>query len=221
MNVVSFSLFGSDQKYLVGALKNASLCKRWYPGYQARFYVGRDVPGMYGELLHRRGATLMLQQDDWPVDGRFWRFYAADDDGIVLFRDVDSRVGYREVQAVKEWLAGDKKFHVMRDHPCHCCPIMAGMWGTRDRAGKGLMDSMKKWLEWKGKIGNTDQDFLAAVWPGEMEKQTCQHGAFFQNVFPETHPFPTKYSRFEGFVGEVFDQMDRPRQPDRQQRGLA
>jgi hypothetical protein len=220
MNVVSFSLFGSNPKYTVGALKNASLCKRWYPDYQVRFYVGRDVPGLYIGLLTRRGATIVMQEDRWPTDGRFWRFYAAEEEGIVLFRDVDSRVGYREVQAVKEWLTGDKPFHVMRDHPCHCCPVMAGMWGVRNKSGKGLMESMTKWLEWPSKTGITDQDFLADVWSA-MASNACQHGSFFQTEFPETKPFPTKYSRIEGFVGEVFDEFDRPRKADRQQRGIT
>lgn len=34
--------------------------------------------------------------------------------------------------AVDDWLASDRFFHVMRDHPFHSrWPILAGMWGVR------------------------------------------------------------------------------------------
>ena len=50
---------------------------------------------------------------------------------ILLNRDLDSRVSEREVAAVQEWLNSDKEFHVMRDHPQHIDPILAGLWGTK------------------------------------------------------------------------------------------
>jgi hypothetical protein len=37
-----------------------------------------------------------------------------------MSRDSDSRIVSREMEAVREWLAGDRTFHVMRDHPYHC-----------------------------------------------------------------------------------------------------
>lgn len=44
----------------------------------------------------------------------------------LMARDMDSEVNSREVSAVHEWLDLNKTFHVMRDHPGHKVPIMAG-----------------------------------------------------------------------------------------------
>src|SRR5262249_55665739 len=42
--VIAFSLWGREPRYLVGAVRNAELAARVYPGWTCRFYVGRSVP---------------------------------------------------------------------------------------------------------------------------------------------------------------------------------
>lgn len=37
-----------------------------------------------------------------------------------MSRDSDSAITSREEEAVGEWLASNKSFHIMRDHPAHC-----------------------------------------------------------------------------------------------------
>ena len=39
----------------------------------------------------------------------------------------------RERDAVNEWLASNKTFHNMRDHPWHGAVMLAGMWGGWNR----------------------------------------------------------------------------------------
>jgi hypothetical protein len=39
---------------------------------------------------------------------------------ILMSRDSDSPIINREEDAVLEWFASDKTFHIMRDHPAHC-----------------------------------------------------------------------------------------------------
>ncbi len=49
---------------------------------------------------------------------------------VVISRDADSPLSHRESVAVKEWLESDYTFHIMRDHPFHCDPvILAGNVG--------------------------------------------------------------------------------------------
>ena len=38
----------------------------------------------------------------------------------LMSRDSDSAIIPREQDAVAEWLASNKTFHLMRDHPQHC-----------------------------------------------------------------------------------------------------
>ncbi len=75
--VVSFSLWGKQPKYLIGALRNAELCPRIYPGWVARFYVGASVPL---DILHRLsllGAEVIRMNEPGDWRGMFWRFEAA------------------------------------------------------------------------------------------------------------------------------------------------
>ena len=45
-------------------------------------------------------------------------------------RDSDSRIIPREEDAVREWLASDRVFHIMRDHPWQCTSILGGIGFT-------------------------------------------------------------------------------------------
>ena len=51
MNLITFSLFGDNPLYCVGAVENARLAKEIYPEWIARFYVAQDVPSMLS-LIH-------------------------------------------------------------------------------------------------------------------------------------------------------------------------
>ena len=41
--VISYGLYGSKPKYLIGAIRNAQLVKVFYPGWTARFYHSSEV----------------------------------------------------------------------------------------------------------------------------------------------------------------------------------
>ena len=49
----------------------------------------------------------------------------------MVSRDLDSRITAREAAAVADWLASDKAFHFMRDHPAHSIEILGSGWGVR------------------------------------------------------------------------------------------
>ncbi|EFX63383.1 hypothetical protein DAPPUDRAFT_335530 [Daphnia pulex] len=63
-----------------------------------------------------------------------WRWLPMLDKMVdtVMSRDSDSRIIPREEDAVREWLASDRIYHIMRDHPNHCTSfVLAGMWGVK------------------------------------------------------------------------------------------
>ncbi len=46
-------------------------------------------------------------------------------------RDIDSRVCPREAEAVRDWAASPRPWHVLRDHPAHAAhPVFGGLWGA-------------------------------------------------------------------------------------------
>ena len=131
-NVISFSLWGSDPRYLRGALRNLLLLPDFFPRWKARFYVDETVPHEFLDLLKELNAEVIVKPLSSNLKEKLcWRFLVSDDAsvGYFLVRDVDSVFSIRESIAVYEWLNSDKWFHVIRDWWTHTDLILAGMWG--------------------------------------------------------------------------------------------
>lgn len=199
MKLITFSLWGHDLKYLIGAIRNAELAKIIYPDWVCRFYVGQSVPiSIILQLKEMDNVQVveLPEYGDWR--GMFWRFVGIDDDDVevMISRDTDSRLNYREKAAVDEWLSSDKKFHIMRDHPAHRFPILGGMWGIKKTAGinmKSLVGGFKQ-----QDVYGTDYNFLAEVVMPKIKNDCIVHDEFFNG-----QPFPTKREGLQ-FVGQVF-----------------
>ena len=207
--VISYSLWGDNPMYTVGAIKNAELAKKIYPDWTCRYYIGKSTPiSVVNDLIKFDNTEIfvMNEQSNWV--GLFWRFYAASDQNvdIMISRDTDSRLNKREKEAVDEWLASDKDFHIMRDHPYHATEILGGMWGVRRGLLIGMTSAIKEYT--KGDFWQVDQNFLKEkVYPAIINKALV-HDEFF-----EKKPFPTpRVSR--RFVGQAFDADDNELHPE-------
>ncbi|WP_454675444.1 tetratricopeptide repeat protein [Achromobacter pestifer] len=131
-SVLSFSLWGSGQSYLRGAIDNTLAAAHFYPGWQVRFYLDDTVPVAVRETLATLGADVRMETAGQNTRQRLtWRFKVADDPHVGRFvvRDADSVVNQRERSAVEAWIASDRWFHVMRDWWTHTDLMLAGMWG--------------------------------------------------------------------------------------------
>jgi hypothetical protein len=214
MNAISFSLWGNDPMYCVGAIRNAELIGKIYPGWMMVVYADRTVPSEVTEKLAKIGVTLRKPPCS---NGMFWRFFIADDPKVERFlvRDADSRLNIREAGAVKEWIESGKAVHIIADHPGHTPPIGGGLWG----AVRGAVPNMSKLIEAceyskmeskRETVYNTDQRFLGdVIWP--LVKNNCLiHDLCYHRTRRGARPFPAKFSD-ERFVGEVFDANDKPR----------
>jgi hypothetical protein len=221
MNYISFSVYGDKPKYLEGALRNAEQIKRFYPDFTALFYLGDRISGNYAKKLLDRGAKLSYMRSSQISNQMMWRFLAIEhaNANVVLVRDVDSRFSERETRAVKEWLKSDKLFHVMRDYPAHDVPIMGGMWGWKKPLKLGMFDNCVNWLRIPSNREQVDQVFLAElIWP-QVKHSVMQHDSFFRNKYIGSIPFPDGDKTVDGsFVGEVFDEEDKPIQACRDAR---
>ena len=201
--IISFSLWGDNPMYTVGAIKNAELALDVYPDWVCRYYVGKSVPiDIITSLVERKNTEVfvMNEQGDWT--GMFWRFYPASDAdvNIMISRDTDSRLNLREKAAVDDWLASDKDFHIMRDHPHHATEILGGMWGIRGNRLSNMKQMIHNYT--KGDFWQVDQNFLKEQIYPIIKNYACVHDEFF-----EKKSFPTKRSGIE-FVGQIFDENE-------------
>jgi protein O-GlcNAc transferase len=161
--IISFSLWGDNPKYTVGAIKNADLALDIYPDWICRFYIGKSTPiSIVNELKMKSNTEIIKMNEDGDWNSMFWRFLpiSEDDTDIMISRDCDSRLSNREKQCVYEFIESDKMFHTMIDHPFHG-GIMGGMWGCK----KGILKEMKEYINNWNKTNNwqTDQSFLNTI----------------------------------------------------------
>ena len=207
--IISFSLWGTNPIYNIGAIKNSELAKTIYPDWVCRYYVGKSVPTEIIEKLNSFDNTeIILMDTDGDWTGMFWRFYPSseDDVDVVIVRDCDSRLNEREKNAVDEWLESDKGFHIMRDHPYHGTKILGGMWGSK----KGTITKMKPLIDEyvKGNFWQVDQFFLRDIIYPLIKNNCTVHDEFFDNK-----PFPSKRER-NRFVGQAFNENDEMLHPE-------
>lgn len=134
--VISMGLYGSTDKYTVGAIRNAELVDAFFPGWTLRVYADRHtVPNATILDLRKRGADVRLVRSNrhaGAAAGMFWRFLVADDPSVDRFivRDSDSRFNRRDAFAVLDWIRSGKPAHSLRDHPNHDRPLNGGMYAT-------------------------------------------------------------------------------------------
>jgi hypothetical protein len=200
--VISFSLWGDNPKYTIGAIENAEQSKTIYPDWICRFYCGKSVPLDIIEKLKSYNNVEVIEMDedgDW--NGMFWRFYACEDADVMISRDTDSRLSVREKLAVDEWLESDKDFHIMRDHPYHNALILGGMWGARNGVLKNIISIINQYN--KGNFWQVDQNFLREKIYPIIKDNSFIHDEFmkFENW---SKSFPSERKNKE-FVGDVFD----------------
>ena len=185
-NIIAFSLWGQDPRYLSGAQRNAIVARYLYPGWTARFYVDDSVPeGLVKALIGQRAQVLRAPKQ-WPAGeyGLFWRFLVEDDPNVAIYmiRDADSVMNIKERTAVEDWLASGKAFHVMRDWPAHSELILAGMWGAHRGNLAGMAKRVGEHIRTEKKRLNnrtTDQIFLREkIWP-IVRQDVCMHDAWF------------------------------------------
>lgn len=138
--IISFCLWGNNKDYLLGALANAKLVNKVYPGWNAVFYVESETYknnlGLIDDILKFPNVTVLESEFPQNSDGMFQRFtpllYPQCD--IFVSRDCDSRLNDKEYQAVLRWeQLSNAQFHSMRDHIFHRNPpILGGMCGFKN-----------------------------------------------------------------------------------------
>jgi hypothetical protein len=195
IDVIAFSLWGNNPRYLRGAMRNLQEAPLVYPGWICRFYVDNSVPIEFVNLAIEHGAQVVQQPVNQSVRQKLsWRFLVANDPTVrrFLVRDADSVISVREAKAVAEWLESDRWFHVMRDYWTHTDPILAGMWGGRSGLLPELAPLVVSYKSGRLETPNIDQWFLRdRVWP-IIRSSTLIHDRCFRalgaRVWPEADP---------------------------------
>lgn len=206
VNLISFSLYGTDPKYLSGIVRNSEMVRDLLPDWQMRTYCSLDVPKETIFALLENGCQVSMQEDHWHPNGMFWRYLPIGEDGVskIAFRDADSRIFGRDVIALEEWVDSKLPVHIIRDHPYHQTPILGGLWGIDNQRIK-LLDFWTLAAEFSVEFGE-DQRFLSRhVYP-LVHGHTFIHDGYFA-----FEPKPSRnFLGFDkqGYLGESFSAND-------------
>ena len=205
VKVFSVCLWGKKEIYNIGAIRNADLCKKYYPNFEYWIYIHKPtVPKKtINKLRKRNNVKIIFKNDDLDkCSPMSWRFESIDDKNveIMLSRDIDTIILDREVVATNEWIQSGKTFHIMRDHPHHeGWTIFAGLFSTRKIKS---LESWKKILDEKKfiKYHESDQDFLNFyIYP--LIKDDCLIHDNFWRIEKHCQYFTTKYNDNCDFIG--------------------
>ena len=123
--IISFSLWGKIRLYTIGAIKNALLAEKIFPGWICRFYYDNSVPQIVVDYLKSLDNVEMffiekpsggkVYKDNGQF-GMFWRFFPFNDDDVEVWmaRDIDSRLSQYEFVEINKFLQSDKTLHSFR-----------------------------------------------------------------------------------------------------------
>jgi len=165
--IISYSLWGDNPLYTVGAISNAKLAQEIYQDWICRFYIHKfSVPqNVIDELKKQPNVELVDMSEDIGWSGMLWRFYPATEEnvGVMLSRDCDSRLSKREKACVDEWLSiPEREVMTIRDTCLHQSQMMGGMWGVKDgflKFIKPQLDDLIQQTKFVARKG-VDQNFL-------------------------------------------------------------
>jgi hypothetical protein len=208
---ISYSLFGTDLKYYVGAEKNIIINNKLLPDWDTViYYHPKNFREGYLKKLSELGA-IMVDVSDITIGGRpsldfpfFWRFLSFLKNSISLSRDLDSRLSKREVDYIRKWENSDKDYFVIRDHPWHS-PYPSGLFGIR-RKLESFENHFNEYISLNNLVWGTDQDILEKY----MLDKNPDHILYFGFDKLETY-IPRDDKDF--FIGMQLDEFDKPTVP--------
>ena len=212
--VISFSLYGKEMRFLVGAIKNAELAQRFFPGFTVRYYYGKSVPKwVISTLLVFPHVELIKVDDTENSIARTWRFMACTDKNVdvVLSRDVDARLSLREAEAHQEFMESGFNFHIIRDHPIgHQYLISAGMFAMKTAAYGDLMHKELLAHEFNDEY-MADQNFLNHKIYPQIAHDCLFHDEYYQfDIIPPSEQRFIKRQRLAQMchIGCALDEND-------------
>lgn len=212
MNIVSFCIYGSNDKYCRGLLENIEIIIKKLENFHIFIYVGDNVPKQWIDKYSEYDKVKLIYTNRIGHDNMINRFLAIDEDNVdlMIVRDADSRIHDRDLWCINHFIHSNFGAHTIRDHQYHTIQIMGGLWGLK----KGFLNKPIRELYSLYNSSNTvvnqiqhDQYFLRDILYNLIKHSLIIYGLSIDLCFgPDEHfliiPFPIKN---DDFCGQVID----------------
>jgi len=208
---ISFSLFGTDLKYYIGAEKNIIINKELLPEWNTLIYYNSNniIEGYYERLIEL--GAIMINVELFNIGDRnpneypyLWRFLTFFNEGIHIVRDLDSRISKREVEYIQRWEKNECKYFIIRDHPWQS-PVPSGLFGVKGKDDE-FYNYFESYLRNNDIVWGSDQDILFKY----REKMT-QNDIFYCGFDNNKNYIPRDDPNF--FIGIQLNEKDEPIEP--------
>ncbi len=187
--IISYSLYNQRPKDVLNAVINCFLAKEIYEGWVCRFYIDDTIPESIRKALETFDNVEIVEMPRHEgSEAMLWRFLPASEEDVevMISRDADSWLSFREYSCVEEFLKSDKQFHILRDHCYHSQKIMGGMWGVKN----GFIKNMKELVDEFVKTNKYDQGFLAEqIYSKALESSMIHLGDQYDNRGNKTNGY--------------------------------
>jgi hypothetical protein len=233
--IISFSVWQSDLEYAVGALANAIYAHQVYPGWKCRFYIPKDFNKEVVDRLKdinyvETVETESPKENDFSLSLSKYLALSDTDAEFVIFRNCESRIGYREKELTDEWINSDKNAHIIYDHPHLPLPIPNGCLGIKGGIIKDIDRTISDFLAsltrrpWESICSKnrydeitynqyTEHHFLKNVIYPSIENSVLRHDEFIIDFNGEkigTEP-KNKRKALDEFIGEHLTVFETPK----------
>jgi len=202
--IISYSLYGTDEKYTIGLKRNIDLLDDVFPGWIIRVYYDDSISE---EVLDRSNPSVEYIKIKNDNNYMFWRFYAWDDPDVDIFisRDVDDRLNRHDFSMISEWEKSSYGFTVARSPfagGAHNIPMLGGMWGGKPKCYNIKMrDLIEKFKTHHTTTQRGDDQFflITYIWP-LVASSTQSYGSKFNYECADHKDLP-----IESRIGGAYD----------------
>jgi hypothetical protein len=206
MKVFTFTLYGTNPKYVRGLHENIKIISEKFPDFKVAVFCGNDAPvHEFANYPH-----VVLGPAKYPDHlARLDRFCAIDDKNveIMIVRDSDSRINERDEWCIREFIKSPHMAHIIRDHPYHTTQIMAGLWGIKQGCIRHL--DMRRYIDLYIQQNrhirrqDCDQHFLRDIIYPKIVDMSLIHGCVKMNAHEEIVSIPFKHDHI--FCGQAIE----------------
>lgn len=216
--VISYSLWGTNPRYITQAVENARRIAELMPDWECRWYIGSNVSSAVKAKLIALGGRLIEMGESAGSSGMLWRFRVLleTDVAIALFGDADADKTKREIRLIRDWEKSGKSLFIVRDHPNHVALIMGGAWGLTQKdfsvAARMIFDGTENSCQ---TYGHDEYILATRLYPLFM-KDSWLHSPF--RVYPGEHPDSIEACLTGSFIGNIASRPEKklckpPRHP--------
>ena len=148
MKIISYSIFGKEQWYRNGLMKNIQIAKTLFEDWTVRVYASSKLEKDFiNKVSKNKNVELIVKNEKYPYEGLMWRMLPMQEGHeAVAVRDCDTRLFQRDKNLLDDWLSTKFKYHVCRENPGAYSVILAGLYGGK-KPNLVIEDKFHKWRE--------------------------------------------------------------------------